>query len=96
MLSGHAPVIRLAAEDREWLPLVKSAWELANQFGNHFSGKWVLERAQAGWFPNLKPLVTRGILEREYGTASGKKAYYRFSDFEGSGRALRELGLIVV
>ncbi len=43
--------------------------------------------------PNLKPLVKRGILEKEYSTASGRKAYYRLVDTDGTGRALRELGL---
>jgi hypothetical protein len=56
-------------------------------------GNWILGNAQAGWFPNLKPLVKRGILEKEYSTASGRKAYYRLVDTDGTGRALRELGL---
>jgi hypothetical protein len=44
--SGHEPVMRLAVEDPEWLPLVKAAWEFAQHFGNHFSGKWILGNAQ--------------------------------------------------
>jgi hypothetical protein len=96
MESGYVPVMRLAVEDPEWLSLVKAASEFAGQFGNHFSGKWILERAQAGWFPNLKALVTRGILEKEYSNASGTKAYYRLRDAEGTGRALSELGLITI
>ena len=95
MQSGHEAVIKLAVEDPEWLPLVKAAWEFAHQSGNHFSGKWILGYAQAGWFPNLKPLVSRGILVKEYSTASGKKAYYRVGDLDATGRALRELGLVL-
>lgn len=94
MQPGHVPVMRLAVEDPGWLPLVKAAWEFSNQFGNYFSGKWILGYARAGWFPNLKPLVTRGILEKESSTAGGKKAYYRLVDTDGTGRALRELGLV--
>jgi len=48
MESGHEPVMRLAVEDPEWLPLVKAAWEFTQHFGNHFSGKWILGNAQAG------------------------------------------------
>ena len=96
MESGYAPVMRLAVEDPQWLPLVKAASEFVRELGNHFSGKWLLERAQAGWFPNLKPLVTRGILEKEYSNAGGTKAYYRLRHAGGTDRALRELGLIAI
>jgi hypothetical protein len=93
MESGREPVLKLAVEDPEWLPLVKAAWESAQDFGNHFSGNGSSGPRRPAGFLNLKPLVKRGILEKEYSTASGRKAYYRLVDTGGAGRALRELGI---
>jgi hypothetical protein len=94
MESGYEATTRLAEENPEWMLVTKACYEFSVQFGNRFAGSWIFERAAAGWFPNLKPLVTRGILEKEYSTRGGRRGYYKLVDPEGTGRALKQLGLI--
>jgi hypothetical protein len=96
MESGYELTKKLAAENPDWMPVIKACYEFSAQFGNHFAGSWIYERAGIGWFPNLKPLVTCGILEKEYSTRGGRRGYYKLVDPEGTGRALRQLGLIIV
>ena len=94
MQSGYDAVMKLENEDAQWLNVVRACHEFALKYGNHFSGKWISGSPGVGWFPSLRPLVTRGILEKEYSNASGRKAYYRLIDQEGVGRALDELGML--
>ena len=89
-----AEVMKLAVEDPGWMPAVKGCYDFAEQYGNHFAGSWILERPGVGWLPNLKPLVTRGILAKEELTRGGSRRYYRLVEPETVGLALKELGLI--
>jgi hypothetical protein len=53
-------------------------------FGAEFAGSWVLKEleSRAGrrqWIPNLRLLVTYGIIEKSgESTRGGRRAYYRF------------------
>jgi len=85
--------MKLAVEQPAWMALVKACYDFSVQHGNHFAGSWIIDSANAGWFPNLKPLVTHGILQREYTTRGGRRGYYKLVDPDGAGRAIRQLGI---
>jgi len=93
--SGYEAVKKLAAKFPDWLPVVESALAVSrNCQGGSFAGSWVLHKAKEkgiDWFPNLKRLVTFGILERKELSRGGKRAYYSMPDSEGVEKALREL-----
>ena len=74
------------------MPVVTACCDFVKQMGNHFSGSWIVDRLGGAWVPNLKRLVTLGLLEREELTRGGRRRYYRLIDPEGASRALRELG----
>jgi len=80
-------VRRLAAEHPDWIAVLEAAIAVASRSepgDEEFAGSWVLEEleSQAGrrqWFPNLRLLVTYGILEKSgESTRGGRRAYYRF------------------
>ena len=80
-------VRRLAAEHPEWVAVLEAAIAVASRSGSgdeEFAGSWVLQEleSRAGhrqWFPNLRLLVTAGILEKSGETTrGGRRAYYRF------------------
>ncbi len=76
MLSGYTAVKRLARERSSWIPIVESCLEEANQVNGEFAGAWVLERAKKrgiSWFPNLRLLVSYGILKHEDTTRGGRR-----------------------
>lgn len=84
-------VYRLAAEHPAWLPVLEAAVVVAEQqegCGGEFAGAWVLEQLRhsggARWVPNLRLLVSHGLLEKS-GPSSrgGRRAYYRMPDREG-------------
>jgi hypothetical protein len=80
-------VRRLAAEHPEWVVVLEAAVAVATRsepLEAEFAGSSVLKEleSRAGrrqWIPNLRLLVTYGILEK-YGesTRGGRRAYYRF------------------
>ncbi len=90
MLSAYDAVKNLSSEHPEWLPAVVACYNRTGEF----AGKWILR--QIGWQPNsLRPLASRGILERVDTSRGGHRAYYRMVDWEGVGRALQEEGMAV-
>lgn len=94
MLSGYNAIKRLARERPNWIPIVESCLEEAKQVNGEFAGAWVLERAKKGginWFPNLRLLVSYGILKHEDTTRGGRRAYYTMIDPKGVEIALKEL-----
>jgi hypothetical protein len=98
LISGDRAVMRLEMEhsSEQWLRIVKACLTLADRTKCEFAGAWVLEEAKKEgitWFPNLRPLVTCGILERTSGSRGGRRAYYVMLDPEGVRNALRERGL---
>ena len=93
---GREAVLRLAAEDPQWLPAVRAAVSVAERAGDEFAGAWILselQRSNAGrtWYPNFRRLVTFGILEKVgESTRGGQRAYYRIVDAAGVRRGLEE------
>lgn len=87
---GYASVMLLAKEKPALLPLVVAAHEIAETYGNHFSGSSVLTRV-----PNIAPtLITlrrRGIVVKTGDSKKGHRAFYSLADPPGVARALREL-----
>ena len=93
--SGYKAVMRLAREFPNWLPVVEAALEEAKATkGSDFAGTWVLNKAKEKgiqWFPNLRILVTYGILQKEGTSRGGRRAYYSMPDLNGVEQALVEL-----
>jgi hypothetical protein len=80
-------VRRLAVEQPEWIAVLEAALVVAarsDALDAEFAGSWVLKEleSRAGrrqWIPNLRLLVTYGILEKSgESTRGGRRAYYRF------------------
>ncbi len=94
MVTGYTATKRLAREHPGWLPIVESCLEESKHVNGEFAGKWVLERAKErgiNWFPNLRLLVSYGILKHEDTTRNGRRAYYTITDMDGIEKALFEL-----
>lgn len=92
--SGYRGVMRLAHENPKWIPVVWATLETAKSTRSDFAGAWVLNRAKGkgvNWFPNLRILVTYGILQKEGTARAGRRAYYSMSDPDGVQQALSEL-----
>jgi hypothetical protein len=91
-------VQRLAYERPDWLPVLEAAVLVASEsepFGR-FPGKAVLdkliERGGTRWIPNVRILVSYGLLEKVGATTrSGRRAYYRMPHSDEIDRALGEL-----
>jgi hypothetical protein len=89
-------VRRLAIERPEWLPILEAATAVAarvEEHGGEFAGAWVVdELARRGlprWIPNLRILVSYGLLEKSGpSTRGGRRAYYRMLDRGGVEDAL--------
>ena len=92
-------VRRLAAEHREWLPVLEAAASVAESVephGGEFAGAWVVEelgrRGQTRWIPNLRILVSYGLIEKSGpSTRGGRRAYYRMPDREAVVAAIEAL-----
>lgn len=70
---------------------------MAEDYEKKIEAAWVLERSSKRgirWFPNLRLLVSYGILKHEDTTRGGRRAYYTMPDPEGVEKALRELELL--
>lgn len=96
-ISTAQRVRRLAGEHPEWLPVLEAAAATAATT-DEFAGAWVLARVQQlggpAWVPNLRLLVTYGLLEKSgESTRGGRRAYYRMPDRAGVEDALDLLGL---
>src|SRR2546422_9842029 len=75
------------------LAVVKACVNLAEHTHGDFAGAWVLEEARKSgveWFPNLRSLVSYGILRRTDVTRGGRRAYYTMPDIKGVRTALGE------
>jgi hypothetical protein len=102
--NGYRAAMRLAKERPEWIPAVLAALVLARRAsadplpGDEFAGAWVLgelvqREAERTWYPNLRLLVSYGVLEKSgASTRHNQRAYYRMPDPEGVSRALNDLG----
>jgi hypothetical protein len=84
-------VRRLAIEHPEWLPVLEAAAAVAasvEKHGGEFAGAWVVDelarRGSPRWIPNLRILVSYGLLEKSGpSTRGGRRAYYRMPDRAG-------------
>ena len=94
MLSSYEAVMKLTRDRSEWLPIVKPCHDMAGE-RQEFAGGWVYKRLGRRWFPSLRPLALRGILEKVDTSRGGHRAYYRILDREGVGRALQEAEMAV-
>jgi hypothetical protein len=89
-------VRRLAIEHADWLPVLEAATRVAADLepqGGEFAGAWVVEElARHGsprWIPNLRILVSHGLLEKSGpSTRGGRRAYYRMPERAAVVRAL--------
>jgi hypothetical protein len=96
MITDHATAVRrLAREHPDWLPVLEAAARVAAEF-DEFPGAWVVdELAKQGskrWIPNLRLLVSHGLLEKSGpSTRGGRRAYYRMPDRAEVEQALAEL-----
>ncbi len=90
-------VADIAANDGRWLPVLRAAVACAERVGEPFAGAWVRQEMAATpgmptSIPNLKRLVTLGILKPEgEATRGGSRRYYVFIDRPAVVDALREL-----
>ena len=90
-------VMQLAKDYPRWLLIVKACYNEAKRCNEGFAGSWVFDECRkmgGDGFPNLKRLVTYGILEKEGSSRGGRRAYYLMPDQIGVGRALEELGYL--
>ena len=86
----------LAKERPEWLSVLEAAIAVSERvqpFGGEFAGAWVLDELERRsghrtWLPNLRVLVSYGLLEKAgESTRGGRRAYYRVT----AARAIREV-----
>lgn len=95
---GYIGPKRLLADLPEWwLDVIEEclyAADAAQRFNGEFPGARVwraLREKNKHPFPNLKPLVTYGILEKTESSRGGRRAYYAMPDRDGVRRALADL-----
>ncbi len=96
IMNANTAVRRLAHEHPEWLPVLEAAVAVAasvEAHGGEFAGAWVVDelgrRGSPRWIPNLRILVSYGLLEKSGpSTRGGRRAYYRMPDRAGVEKAL--------
>ena len=93
-MSSYDRTMQLAREGNGLaLALLKACyqWVLKQGRDHDFAARWVL-----GGIPvvNLRTLSARGILEKVGSARGGHRAYYRMTDPDGVGQALRTLGVV--
>src|SRR5581483_7196726 len=93
---GYLGTIRLLHDNPGWAPIVAAALEKAKALnGSGMAGSWVLALAKERgilWLPNLRRLVSYGILEKEgESVRGGRRAYYIMPDIQGVQKALEEM-----
>lgn len=91
-VSGYKAVKRLAFEYPRWLPIIRECLNLSKETDGDFAGAWVFKRVQKRGlkFPNLKLLVSFGILKKEGTSRGGRRAYYSIIDPKGIEQALKK------
>jgi hypothetical protein len=88
IITSAVAVRRLAREHPAWLPVLEAAVAVATDaeaHGGEFAGAWVVDelgrRGAPRWIPNLRILVSYGLLEKSGpSTRGGRRAYYRMPD----------------
>ncbi|GEM_PF-1056581 len=81
-------VAALANERPDWIPVLEAALEVSDrvqEYGGEFAGAWVIDELERRvghpkWLPNLRVLVTYGLIEKSgESVRGGRRAYYRFA-----------------
>ena len=93
--NGFVATTRFLRDFPDWAPTLRACLAEARRTGeNGFAGAWALQEAKrtsnVRWFPNLRPLVSAGILERRDVTRGGRRAYYVMLDPDGVEGAINE------
>lgn len=94
LMSSYDRTMQLAGEGNGFaLALLKAChqWVLKQGPDHHFAARWVLREIPV---VNLRTLSARGILEKVGSSRGGHRAYYRMTDPDGVGQALRTLGVV--
>jgi hypothetical protein len=90
----------LIAERPDWIPVLEAAIAVSDKvdpYGGEFAGAWVIDELErrAGhrtWLPNLRPLLTYGLVEKVgESTRGGRRAYYRMPAKKAVAEALSRL-----
>ncbi len=105
--SGYHGVGRLANDHPDWLPIAAACYRLAQEMERFCGAWVRDDLIQNGWsgmtyggmyggrpvliFPGLGLLGRYGIIQSEYSTRRGNRAYWTMPDPEGVAKALREL-----
>jgi hypothetical protein len=90
---GHIAAKRFLRDYPKWIDVLMACLAEAKRCNGEFAGAWVLQEAKKtgiNWFPNLRPLVSAGILKRTEVTRSGRRAYYLMIDPKGVQEAIKE------
>lgn len=92
----YEATVALLREFPQWRGIVSAAVEEAKTTSSgRFAGKWVLDKANKHgitWVPNLRKLVSYGILTKVgESTRGGARAYYSMPDVESVERALQDV-----
>jgi len=91
---GYVAAKRFLRDHPDWLDVVRACVVEATRTKGEFAGAWVLAEAKKSgrdWLPNLRPLVSSGILRRTDVALGGRRAYYIMSDIEGVKLALMDV-----
>jgi hypothetical protein len=88
IITPERAIRRLAQEHPDWLPVLEAAVAVAaraEEHGGEFAGAWVVDelgrRGRPRWIPNLRILVSYGLLETSGpSTRGGRRAYYRMPE----------------
>jgi hypothetical protein len=91
---GYVAAKRFLRDRPNWLDVVRACVVEATRCKGEFAGAWVLAEAKKSgrdWLPNLRPLVSCGILRRTDVAQGGRRAYYLMSDIEGVKMALMDV-----
>jgi hypothetical protein len=93
--SGQLVTKKFLQDQPEWLPVLSACVVEAARTGTHgFAGAWVLKEVQrtsgVKWFPDLRPLVSAGLLRRVDVSRGGRRAYYVLIDPSGVAEGLQE------
>jgi len=85
---------RFLKDHPDWLDVVRACVVEATRSRGEFAGAWVLREAKKSgrdWLPNLRPLVSSGILRRTDVARGGRRAYYVMPDIKGVKMALMDV-----
>lgn len=90
---GYRAARRFLGDFPAWFEILRACLVVARRTEGEFAGAWVLNEAKKHgieWIPNLRPLVTYGILRRTGSARGGRRAYYEMVDLEGVRSAVGE------